>query len=164
MKRNTILAMALASVMTVSALAPSAFAAASTDSGNTETTVQETVKKQRHGKRHSETAEPENAIGKDAAKEKALADAGLTAEQAGKVKARVSQTEDGTIIYKVHFTVDGQRYSYQIDAASGAVLSKKDEPVTEDAASGHSRGGKHGKKAEAKAGAKAGAEADTTAV
>lgn len=38
------------------------------------------------------------------------------------------------MIYKVHFTCDGQRYSYQIDALTGAVVDKSVTEVTEDTA------------------------------
>ncbi len=78
--------------------------------------------------------EPENAIGKDAAVEKALADAGLTAEQAGNIKTRVSQLDDNTIVYKVKWTCNGLKYSYQINAVSGEVIEKSSEAVTEDSA------------------------------
>ena len=90
-----------------------------------------TVETQRHSKskrkRKQETAEPENAIGKDAAKEKALTDAGLSTDQIKRIKARVSSTEDGTVIYKVGFVFEGQKYSYQIDALTGAIISKSSE-------------------------------------
>ena len=82
------------------------------------------------GGKKQEAAEPENAIGKDAAKEIALADAGLSAEQVEKVRARVSDA-DGTVVYKVHFTYDGQRYSYRIDALSGEIIDKKVSDASE---------------------------------
>ena len=76
----------------------------------------------------------------------ALSDAGVTAEQAGKVKARLSQLDDGTVIYKVSFTCDGQKYSYQIGAVSGEIVDKSAEAATGDpstASGGHGkRGGK----------------------
>ena len=68
-------------------------------------------------------------------KEKALSDAKVTAEQAGKVRARVSQMDDGTVIYKVKFTFDGQKYSYKINAVTGEVIDKSTETATEDTAS-----------------------------
>ncbi len=77
--------------------------------------------------------EPENAIGKEASVEKALADAGVTAEQAGKVRSRVSQLDDGTIVYKVKFTCDGLKYSCLINAVSGEVVEKSSEAATENA-------------------------------
>ena len=152
MKNKSILALALVSVLSVSALLPAAFAA--TGDSAAEATVEETQKRTRHGRRGGEkVAEPEGAVGKDAAKSAALADAGVTAEQAGKVKSRVSQLDDGTVIYKVRFTCDGQRYSYQIDAATGAVLDKTVEEATaEDAAvSAHGHGRRGGKDKTAKA-------------
>ena len=71
-----------------------------------------------------EVAEPEGAIGKDAAKEKALADAGLTTDQTGKVRSRVTTLEYGTVIYKVKFTFDGQKHTYQINATTGEIIDK----------------------------------------
>ena len=142
MKSKGILAMALVGVLSVSAIAPSALAATSSVVNKEETSAQETV--ERHGKRekHEKVAEPENSIGKDAAKTAALADAGLTVEQAGKVKSRVSQMDDGTVVYKVSFTYEGQKYSYRIDAMTGKVLDKSTEDVT-DSTSTKSHG-KHG--------------------
>ena len=131
MKSKGLMALALASVLSVSALTPTAFAAAPASGTTTEATVQEAQASRRHGEKQS-VATPENAIGKDAAKEKALADAGVTPEQAGKVKSRLSQLEDGTVVYKVSFTYDGQKYSYKIDAESGAVVETTTETVTED--------------------------------
>lgn len=152
MKNKRILALALVSALSVSALVPGVLAAAPDRDGGEATTVQEAVKGGRHGKRgeKSSVAEPENAIGKDAAKEAALADAGLTSEQAGKIKARVSQTDDGTVIYKVRFTYDGQCRHYQIDAATGAILDKSTEAAAEhtDRQGGH---GRHGNRANAAA-------------
>lgn len=78
-----------------------------------------------HGRRgrHERSAEPENAIGRDAAKEAALADAGLTSDQVEKVRARVSG-KDGTILYRVSFRYDGQKYSFKIDPLTGEILDK----------------------------------------
>ena len=102
----------------------------------TETDTQTTeTKKHSNGKKQKkkETAEPENAIGKDAAKEKALTDAGLSSDQIKKIKARVSTTEDGTVIYKVGFVFEGQKYSYQIDALTGTIINKTSEEFTRKA-------------------------------
>ena len=136
MDRKSMAALALALVLSTSVLASAALAASAESGAAAETPAGETQSGQRHGKpdRKPSVAEPENAVGKDAAKAKALADAGVTEEQAGKVKARVSQLEDGTVIYKVHFSYNGQRYSYRIDAVSGDIVNKTVEPVTEDAA------------------------------
>ena len=100
------------------------------------------AKHARHGG-HGEKAKPEepeapeNAIGKDAAKQIALSDAGLSSEQVEKVKARLSD-KDGTLVYKVGFCYDGQKYSYKIDPVSGDILDKSVGEATE-----HTRG-KHG--------------------
>ena len=114
----------------------------------------------KHGKKE-EVAEPENAIGKDAAKEKALADAGIAADVAGKVRARLSTLEDGTVVYKVKFTVDSQKYSYKIDAVSGNIVDKSTEAVTaeDEAKEGHGHGKRGGMKNEASE-----TQAETTAV
>ena len=97
----------------------------------------QTTETQKHSKckreKKQETSEPENAIGKDAAKEKALTDAGLSTDQIKKIKARVSSAEDGTVIYKVGFVFEGQKYSYQIDALTGAIISKSNEEFTKKA-------------------------------
>ena len=86
--------------------------------------------------RPEEPEEPENAIGKDAAKEIALTDAGLTAEQVEKLRARLSD-KDGTPVYKVSFRYDGQRYSYKIDAVSGVILDKTVEEASAHTGHGH---------------------------
>ncbi len=95
-----------------------------------------TSKPSRGRKKKEQVAEPDGAIGKDRAKEIALADAGFTAEQTGKVRARVTE-QDGTVIYKVRFTCDGQRYSYRIDAMSGEILDKSSAE-----AAAHPKGGR----------------------
>ena len=86
-----------------------------------------TVKK-KHGRSGSKMAEPEGAIGKDAAKEAALADAGTQAE--GHVRGRYTE-KDGTGIYKVTFKAGGQKYKYRIDAMTGEILEKSVTEITE---------------------------------
>ncbi len=81
--------------------------------------------KRKPGKKGSKTAEPEGVIGKEAAKEAALADAGTQAE--GHVRGRYTE-KDGTGIYKVTFKAGSQRYKYRIDAMTGEIL---DMSVTE---------------------------------
>ncbi len=85
----------------------------------------------RHGKHKSKTAEPENAIGKQAAKDAALADANLSAEQAGKIKVRVTKMEDGTVVYRVSFTEGETWHCYKIDAVTGEILEKTTENAAE---------------------------------
>jgi len=84
--------------------------------------------KRKPGKRGSKTAEPEGVIGKDAAKEAALADAGAEAE--GHVRGRYTE-KDGTGIYKVTFKAGGQRYKYRIDAMTGEILEKSVTEIVE---------------------------------
>ena len=90
-----------------------------------------------HG-RPEEPEAPENAIGKDAAKEIALTDAGLTAEQIEKVKCRLSE-KDGMLVYKVSFKYDGQKYSYKIDPLSGEILDKSTAEATENDHGSHGK-------------------------
>ena len=49
---------------------------------------------------------------------------GLTTDQTGKVRSRVTTLEDGTVIYKVKFTFDGQKHTYQINATTGEIIDK----------------------------------------
>ena len=85
--------------------------------------------KKKHSKVSSKTTvEPEGVIGKDAAKEAALADAGAQAE--GHVRGRYTE-KDGTGIYKVTFRAGGQRYKYRIDAVTGEILEKSVTEITE---------------------------------
>ena len=133
MKHKRIVTLALTSILSLSVLVPSVLAATPDTENGEDVALQETVRNGHHGRgtEQSSLAEPENAIGKNAAKEKALTDAGVTAEQSGKIRAHVSQTDDGTVIYKVRFTLDGQCRSYQIDAVTGAILDKSAETATE---------------------------------
>ena len=154
MKHKRVLALVLTVALCVGALA-SAASAADTDaqSQSTEKTVPEDgQQKQRRTQdeaaaqdgeagtrtrkaKKEEAAEPEGAVGKDAARAKALSDAGLTEDQVGKIRVRVSES-DGTAVYKVRFRYDGQRYSYQIDAMSGEILQKKSEAAEEKTRTG----------------------------
>ena len=77
-KNKGLMTFALVSVLSASVLAPAAYAAPSAAGAATATTVQEAQTGRQQGKKKS-VAAPENAIGKEAAKEKALADAGVTA-------------------------------------------------------------------------------------
>ena len=124
MKRLVIATMV--GLMTVTSAVLPAFAEEQTGSAN-ETADQSATQEAEAGSKRApkqEVAEPENAIGKDAAKEKALADAGLTSDQTGKVRSRVTTLEYGTVIYKVKFTFDGQKHTYQINATTGEIIDK----------------------------------------
>ena len=74
----------------------------------------------------SSAAEPEGVIGKEAAKESALTEAGIAAE--GHVRAKYSEA-DGSGVYKVRFKADGQKYKITVDALTGAVLDKTIEAI-----------------------------------
>ena len=77
-----------------------------------------------------ETAEPENAIGQDAAVSKLLAEAGITADQAENIRVHVSKNRDGTVVYKVCFSRSGLRCFGEVDAVTGEVLDSKDRNST----------------------------------
>lgn len=155
MKHRGILAFGLAAVLSVSALSLSAFAeapevgsdtavaaeetqtahprrkhVARPENGTKAATGEEAGGRGKHGGKQ-EIAEPENAVGKDAAKEAALAAVGVTAEQAGKLRVHVAQLDDGTVVYQLRFHCDGQRYFVRIDATTGAVLEQRAEEIPE---------------------------------
>lgn len=127
MNKRTLL-FGLAVILTLAIITSPVSAEEDTDITGNDTQTTETGKCSKGKKeKKQEAAEPENAIGKAVAKEKALADAGLTADQLKKIKACVSQNEDGTVFYKVGFVFEGQKYSYRIDALSGNILEKSSE-------------------------------------
>lgn len=69
------------------------------------------------------TTPPGNAkLTADEAKAKALAHAGLKADQVIFVKHRLEK-EDGRLVYDVEFYTSGKEYDYEIDANTGAVIS-----------------------------------------
>ena len=136
MKHRRLLALLLAAVLAVTALGASAFAAEEAKD-TSKPAAEESAEKPARGEKpggKEKVAEPEGAVGKDAAKTAALADAGLTADQTGKVRSRVAKTEDGTVIYKVSFRYEGQKYSYKVDAMTGKILDKTVKEITEKSA------------------------------
>ena len=149
MKAKRILALALVLVLSVSACAATAIAATTNDTQQetSESTVQ-TKRQKPHCKKEKVEA-PENAIGKDAAKEAALKDAGVTAEQAGKVRSHVSKTEDGTIVYKVHFSANDKWYFYKIDALTGKVIERTEQTAEEHEAAKEAARAKKGEATDA---------------
>ncbi len=132
MKHKRWIALLLAAVLAVGAMSVTAFAAESTEPEAEATTEDSTAKpcREKHGHR-DKVAEPENAVGKDAAKETALTDAGVSADDVGKVKARVTKLEDGTVVYRVSFTSGELWYRYKIDAVTGEILDEKTEDAAE---------------------------------
>ena len=168
MKHKRMFALMLTAAIMASAWSVTAFAVNETEpetgAAAEESTAPETgetkegsEKKSHKGHRHEKVAEPENAVGKQAAKDAALADAGVSAEAAGKVKARVSQLEDGTVVYKVSFTYGDQWYSYKIDALTGKILDK----TTEDAAAHEAAKAEHKKEKAAEASQEGTEESET---
>ena len=150
MKHKRWIALLLAAVLTVGAMSVTAFAAESTEP-EAETTTEGSAAKPCRGKHghKDKVAEPENAVGKDAAKESALADAGLSEEEVGKVKARVTKLEDGTVVYRVSFSAGEQWYRYKIDALTGEILDKTAEDAAAHEAAKAERKEQHNKSAEA---------------
>ena len=143
MKHKKLLAMVLAAILTVSAITVTSFAVSAEE--NAETAVQQTDEQTASAKKKSgecckkggarekkeKIAEPENAIGKSAAKEAAVADAGVTVDDTVKVRAKLRKLEDGTVVYKVSFTVDGVYRCYKIDALTGKIVEKSEMSAEE---------------------------------
>ena len=69
------------------------------------------------------TPTSDSYIGADAAKDAALADAGLSASDVTFVKQEFDR-DDGRAVYEVEFYSGGVEYEYKIDAATGAVLER----------------------------------------
>lgn len=62
-----------------------------------------------------------NAVDEKEAEEIAFADAGITADQVGRLKTK-AEREDGEAVYEVSFTVDSLEYEYLIREADGKIL------------------------------------------
>ena len=142
-KSRKMIALAAGAILSMSAALTPVLAETPAPGTETEPPVSETESCGHKGKSSAkqEAEEPENAIGKDAAKEAALKDAGISADAAGKVRARLAQTEDGTVVYKVSFVSNSVRYSYRINAVSGAVVEKSSaEAAAETASKSEKRG------------------------
>ncbi len=125
MKSKKWIALLLIAALAVAAMSVNAFAADGAESQSESAGGKSAGAAGRSGEKHREKiAEPDGAIGRDKAKETALADAGPDAGAAEKIRVRVAVTEDGTVCYKVSFTAGEQRYSYRIDALTGEILKK----------------------------------------
>lgn len=132
MKKNRTAAMALAALLTLST--ETAVLLAETPDSGTETEETQEIVREEEKKGGKQTVdEPENAIGKEAAEEIALKEAGVSAEEAGRVKTRVKEMEDGTVVYKVSFHSETTKYSVKVNALSGEIAEKTTEEVSEDA-------------------------------
>ena len=149
MKRALTIALAIVTLLSLSVFAIPAFAA--TNGSDTTTAVDATDKSAQGGHSKKEkVTEPENAIGKDAAKALALKDAGISADAVEKIKAHVSKLDDGTVVYKVGFTAGNKYYSYKINALTGEVADKSEMSAEEHEAAKaeHKGNGRHAKKEE----------------
>ena len=141
MKRLLIIILAVVTV--ASAFAIPTFAASSDNNTTAADTADKSDKSSGQVKKEKVT-EPDNAIGKDAAKAAALKDAGIADDSVEKIKVRVSKLDDGTVVYKVSFTAGDKYYSYKINALTGAVAEKSEMSAEEHEAAKSS--GKHGKR------------------
>ena len=163
MKHKKWIAMLLAAILAITAMSLAAFAETTTSQSEvtvegssdnqSETTAEDSAAKSGYHGRGSnrnkgKTVKTENAIGKQAAKDAALVDAGISAEQASNVKARISKLEDGTVIYKVSFTSGDLYYSYRINAVTGEILDKTTENAAEHEAAKAGRGERSTKEGE----------------
>ena len=119
---RNIFTLALSTVLFVSVLAPAALAAddPAAPAESAKAPVADTVRPGQNLR--TDLEEPENAIGKDAAVARALAEAGISTDQAGDITVHVTGNSDGSIVYRVHFTANGQRYSVKVNAVSGEIL------------------------------------------
>ena len=148
MKLKKILSLALGVVMTLSVIAVmsvSVFAADNSDAAeNQRVTDEQTIAEDVAGKHRGKggerggkekTAEPENALGKQEAKDAAVADADVTVDESVKIKVKLTTLEDGTVVYKVSFTSDGVYRSYKIDVLTGEILDRSEMSAEEHEAS-----------------------------
>lgn len=76
-------------------------------------------------------------IGAIAARDIAFADAGINRDKVTDLEVELD-TDDGLIVYEIEFVVEGCEYEYEIDAKSGAILSKEmdDDDDSDDDDSG----------------------------
>lgn len=72
-------------------------------------------------------------IRKDAALEAALQDAGVTKEEATRLKTSKDR-DDGRMIYEIQFDANGTEYDYEIAAEDGTILTADTESVASNTA------------------------------
>ncbi len=73
-------------------------------------------------------ADTENYIGKEKAKELALADAGVKITDATFTKSKLDK-EDAVIVYEIEFYTNTAEYDYEIEATAGTIFSKEIEKI-----------------------------------
>lgn len=76
----------------------------------------------------NQTNTADDTISVETAKEKALADAGVSASAATFTKAKLDY-DDGISVYDIEFYISGYEYDYEINAKTGAVRSKDIEAI-----------------------------------
>ena len=70
----------------------------------------------------------QGSISLDAAKEKAISDAGVDRNSVKFTKAKLDN-DDGVAVYEIEFTADGKEYEYDINAETGAIIDKDVETL-----------------------------------
>lgn len=70
------------------------------------------------------TLAAKNIITEDSAKDAALKDAGLSGKTVHYTNVEIEH-DDGRTLYDIDFMIDGTKYSYEIDANDGSVISKE---------------------------------------
>lgn len=73
-------------------------------------------------------ADTENYIGKEKAKELALADAGVKITDVTFTKSKLDK-EDAVIVYEIEFYTNTAEYDYEIEATAGTIFSKEIEKI-----------------------------------
>lgn len=67
-------------------------------------------------------------IGRDAALEKAITEAGV--EETDATRLKISEdTENGKKVYEIQFDVDGKAYEYEVQASDGVIVSSSIESI-----------------------------------
>ena len=89
-----------------------------------------TVRERKSEKRNNQTQTGTKDIGLEAAKNAALADAGVNAADATFTEQKRDR-EDGVLVYDIDFYTATMKYEYEIDASNGAVREKKAESKTQ---------------------------------
>lgn len=80
----------------------------------------------------------EDDIGRDAALEVALEDAGVSESDTTRLKVSEDR-DDGRTVYEIQFDADGREYDYEVQASDGRILSADIELLT-DAVQGSTSG------------------------
>lgn len=103
---------------------------AAADVSTPETSTPETSTPETSTPETSTPVQEETDIGLEAAKNAALADAGVNAADATFTEQKRDR-EDGVLVYDIDFHTATMKYEYEIDASTGAVREKKAESKTQ---------------------------------